>query len=285
MKNYLIAFLLFIQMNLTYSQQGGEFLRFEFSNSMFPHILRNDGHIYRDSHFPKDLHYSDSTTLCYVPKNFKPKKKINLVVYFHGWYNNVDSSNKQFKLSEQFEKSGVDAILVMPEGPKNAPDSFGGKLEEKNVFKNFCDELIGKLSAPFNHKFEIDKIILAGHSGAYRVISFILLHGGLNDNIHSVILFDGLYGQTEKYSYWLDHYRGNFINIFTPDGGTKGESENLMKCLSAWNIDYSFVDENSLTPEILSKNRIVFIASQLGHNEVIATKNQFEQFLKTSISK
>lgn len=254
--------------------------RFQFSNSMFPHELRKAGHTYRDKHYPADLHYSDSAVLCFVPKNFSAKKKINLVVYFHGWHNNIDSANAQFKLVEQFTDSNADAILVMPEGPKNAPDSFGGKLEEKDNFKLFCDELSTKLSGEYNQNFEIDKIVLAGHSGAYRVISFILLHGGMTDNISAVILFDGLYGQTEKYSYWLDHYSGKFINIFTPEGGTKGESENLMNCLDAWKIDYRFVKEDSITKEILMKHRINFISSELGHNEVISARKQFQLFLE-----
>lgn len=279
---YKIYFLLFVQFLIStiYSQPEAKLRRFQFSNSMFPHELRKDGHAYRDRHYPADVHYSDSAVLCFVPKNFSAKKKINLVVYFHGWHNNVDSANAQFKLVEQFADANADAILVMPEGPKNAPDSFGGKLEEKNIFKLFCDELLLKLSSEFKSEFEIDKIILAGHSGAYRVISFILLHGGMTDNISTVILFDGLYGQTEKYSYWLDHYNGKFINIFTPDGGTKSESENLMNCLDAWKIDYRFVKEDSLTKEILMKNRITFISSELGHNEVISARKQFQLFLE-----
>lgn len=281
MKTILFSIILLSSLLTTNAQTNGDLLRFQFSNSMFPHDLRKDGHTYRDRHFPKELHYSDSTVLCFVPKNFVKKKKINLVIYFHGWYNNVDSSNNQFKLAEQFANSEADAILVMPEGPKDAPDSFGGKLEEKSSFKNFCNELIANLSQHFSENIEIDKIILAGHSGAYRVISLILLHGGVTDKINSVILFDGLYGQTEKYSYWLDNFKGRFINIYTPDGGTKGESENLMTCLDAWNIKYTFVNGDNFTEDDLGKNRIIFISSQLGHNEVIAANNQFELFLKS----
>jgi hypothetical protein len=49
-------------------------------------------------------------------------------------------------------------------------------------------------------------------------------------------LFDGLYGYIEKYTYWLDHYGGRFINIYTKNGGTKEESENLMECFDSWKV-------------------------------------------------
>ncbi len=115
---------------------------------------------------------------------------------------------------EQFHSSEKNAILVLAEGPKNSPDSFGGKLEEKNVFKLLVEEIIDTLENVYESDLEYRNIGLAGHSGGYRVIAFILLHGGLTDKINEVILFDALYADVEKYSYWLDHYYGRFINIY-----------------------------------------------------------------------
>ena len=66
------------------------------------------------------------------PKDLSTTEKINFVVYFHGWNNNIDSACAQFDLIEQFCESNKNAIFVFPEGPKNSPDSFGGKLEEKD---------------------------------------------------------------------------------------------------------------------------------------------------------
>ncbi len=74
----------------------------------------------------------------------------------------------------------------------------------------------------------VGNIILARHSGAYRVISFCLMRGGLTNNISDVMLFDALYGQAEKYAHWIDNYKERFINIYTDSGGTKNETENLM---------------------------------------------------------
>ncbi|MFX8393404.1 hypothetical protein ABTL67_20085, partial [Acinetobacter baumannii] len=44
-------------------------------------------------------------------------------------------------------------------------------------------------------------IIIAGHSGAYRVMSYILLYSQYD--CKSIILFDALYAQTEKFAMYL----------------------------------------------------------------------------------
>jgi len=60
------------------------------------------------------------------------------------------------------------------------------------------------------------------------------MRGGLTENIKEVYLFDALYGDTEKFSYWLDHQKGKIINIYTEHGGTKQGCENLMADLTGW---------------------------------------------------
>jgi hypothetical protein len=256
--------------------------KFQMKNSPFPHKLRTNGHTYKNEFFDLENHYSDSTVLVYVPKNFKLSDSIDFIFYFHGWYNNIDTACKQFNLIDQFENSGTNAIFVFPEGPKNSPDSFGGKLEEKAKFNDLVLELKEILKNKFQYSFEIDKITLSGHSGAYRIISYILLHGGNTDNISAVYLFDALYADVEKYSYWIDHFKGKFINIFTENGGTKSESENLMLCLNAWQIPFTFLETDDFTVDDLKTNRIIFISSKLSHNEVINTKYQFQKFIESN---
>lgn len=273
-------------MNATFAQEldysdYGSLYRFELANAPFPDDERAGGHTYSDKHYPKEIHYNDSTTLAFIPDYYDVKDSIDIIVYFHGWGNNVDNVLKKFKLIEQLYGSNRKAVLITPEGPKNAPDSFGGKLEESGRFKLFVEEVLAKLSTILNTKLTSRNIILAGHSGAYRVMSYILLHGGLTEQINEVYLFDGLYADVEKYSYWLDHYDGRFINIYTPSGGTKNLSENLMIDLKAWKIPFTFIDGDEFTNEQLQSSRILFISSQLKHSEVVSSQDQLQRFLET----
>ncbi len=262
--------------------QYGELFVTQFSSAPFPHPDRANGHLYNNQTFSAQEHYSDSSVAIFIPKGFKPTAKINIVVYFHGWNNNIDSACAQFKLIEQFSESKKNAIFVFPECPKNSPDSFGGRMEERDGLKNLVADVLKFLKQQRKIKTEqVGKIILAGHSGAYRVISFCLMRGGLTKNISDIILFDALYGETEKYSYWIDHYKGRFINIYTDSGGTKNESESLMSDLEGWKIPYLSKEEKDVNNNDLVKNRIIFIHSELSHNEVIGANNQFRTFLST----
>ena len=252
------------------------------SHAMFPHEKRANGHTYEGKSYPADVHYSDSTVAIFVPKSFRPAEATNLVFYFHGWRNNVDDTFAKFKLAEQFAASGVNAVLVLPEGPKNAPDSFGGKLEEAGVFASLVGDVLAALRARgAAGETRPGDIVLAGHSGAYRVMAFILTRGGLTENIREVYLFDALYGQTEKFAHWIDHSSGRLVDIHTPEGGTRAESVSLMEDLMAWGIPFLAVTEDAVTPELLRRNRLVFIGSSLPHDDVVAAREQFRTLLST----
>ena len=122
-------------------KQYGEVIISELSNAPFPHQKRVSGHTYNNKSYSFEEHYNDSTVLIFIPKGYKAETDNDFVIHFHGWYNNADSVLNQFKLIEQFSESGKNAILVVPQGPKNAPDSFGGKLEDENGFLRFMNDV------------------------------------------------------------------------------------------------------------------------------------------------
>jgi hypothetical protein len=252
-------------------------------HTMFPHEKRAQGYTYEGKAYPADVHYADRTVAIFVPKGFRASDATSLVFYFHGWRNDVDDTLAKFKVAEQLAASGVNAVLVLPEGPRNAPDSFGGKLEETGVFAKLVDDVLATLKARgIVESVRPGSIVLAGHSGAYRVIAFILTRGGLAANVREVYLFDALYGQTEKFAHWIDHSSGKLIDIYTAEGGTRQQSLDLMDDLRAWEVPFASVPESAVTPEILQKNRLVFIDSPLAHDDVVAKNGQFRAFLEAS---
>jgi hypothetical protein len=255
----------------------------QFSSAPFPHPDRAQGRFYNNQTFSARAHYSDSSVAIFIPKGFAPEKSIDLVLYFHGWNNNIDTACAQFQLIEQFVESKKNAIFIFPEGPKDSPDSFGGRMEETGGLKNLVNDVLNYLKKENRIKTEnAGKIVLAGHSGAYRVISFALMRGGMTKNISDVILFDALYGQTEKYAYWIDRYKGRFVNIYTDSGGTKNESENLMADLKGWGKTFFAKEEKDLSLTELKNNRLIFIHTDLTHNEVLAVRRQFRDYLLSS---
>src|SRR5258708_3428246 len=209
----------------------GEVLIVHLVSAPFPHPDRAEGHKYKDKLYDAKTHYSDDTVGIFIPKGFRETGKIDFVVHFHGWNHNVEGTLREYKLADQFIESGRNAVLVVPQGPRDAPDSFGGKLQDPDGFKRFMNEVADTLrqkSALKKKDFTIGQIVLSGHSGGYQVISSIVARGGLSAKVQEVWLFDALYAQTDKFLAWFDQGHGRLINIYTDHGGTKEQTEQMM---------------------------------------------------------
>jgi hypothetical protein len=63
--------------------------------------------------------------------------KIDLVFWFHGWNNNIDTAIKFYEIEKQFIESKRNAILVMVETAKNAPDSLWREIRKSRCVQSF----------------------------------------------------------------------------------------------------------------------------------------------------
>jgi hypothetical protein len=270
---------------LDHYSQSGELLLVHLSSAPFPHPQRAEGHKYKDQFFSAAEHYSNDTVAIFIPRNFQENDKIDFVVHFHGWNNNVEGVLKKYQLIEQLIASGRNAVLIVPQGPYNASDSFGGKLEDPDGFRRFMkdvQDILRQKSALKNKEFTLGNIILSGHSGGYQVISSIVDHGGLTDHVKEVWLFDALYARTDKFLAWWDKSHGRLIDLYTEHGGTKGETESLLATLKDRGTALFSAKDTDATPTNLRENRILFIFTDLPHDDVIHKRKVFELFLNTS---
>jgi hypothetical protein len=267
-----------------YAPQG-ELLLAHLASAPFPHLQRAKGHKYKDQFYAVAEHYSNDTVAIFIPKGFRETGHIDFVVHFHGWQNNVETVLGRYQLIEQLVASRRNAVLVVPQGPCNAPDSFGGKLEDPQGFARFMNEVADTLRSKSMLKlrpFVLGSIVLSGHSGGYQVISSILDHGGLTSQVKEVWLFDALYARTDTFLAWWDKSRGRLIDLYTEHGGTKEETERLMAALKERGIPFFATKETQPTPIDLRQNRLLFLFSDLPHDEVVDKHKAFEQFLTTS---
>ena len=267
----------------TYRAEG-QLIVTQLLSAPFPHPKRAEGHRYHDEMFSAKEHYSDSTVAIFIPKNFRETGRIDFVVHFHGWRNHVAGVLRHYQLIEQLVASRRNAVLVIPQGPYDAADSFGGKLEDPNGFKRFMDDVIATLRhepSLTRHDFALGNILLSAHSGGYEVLAAILDHGGLPDHIREVWLFDALYAHTDNFLAWSKN-GGRFLDIYTDHGGTKSETEQLMATLKQRQTSFLSVSETNLDSAQLSTNHLVFVHTDLAHDDVLDKHHTFQDFLETS---
>ena len=265
------------------NSDGLNILHITSAHTSFPDTARAKGHLYKNVLYDAATHYQDSTVLIITPMHLDAMKKVDIIFWFHGWGNNVDSAAIRYGLTSQFGASHLNAVLVLAETTYDAPDSYGGKLENKDVFKELVNDVLVKLRKEklIGRKCMPRNILLAGHSGAYRVMASILQIGGLP--IKETILFDALYAETGKYLDWIKaDSKHRFINIYTDNGGTDEETNNMLKSLKIEGITYNTMNEASLNSQMISENRILIIHSLRKHNDIINQPDNFELFIENS---
>jgi hypothetical protein len=264
---------------------SGQLIITQFASAPFPHPMRAEGHKYHGELFAATDHYSDSSVAIFIPKGLRETGKLDFVVHFHGWRHHIGNVLPHYQPIEQLIESKRNAILIIPQGPYDAPDSFGGKLEDPGGFERFMAEVMATLrqkSGLQKKAFVLGNIILSGHSGGYQAISSILDRGGLTDHVAEVWLFDALYAHTDEFQAWFDKHHGRFIDLYTEHGGTKDETEKLMAALKQRGTSFFAGKEGEAKPAELQSNRLVFVFSELPHDDVLDKHRTFRGFLEPS---
>ena len=80
----------------------------------------------------------------------------------------------------------------------------------------------------------------------------------------------------------LERHQGRFLDIYTEHGGTKTETEKLMAQFKQRGTACFAGKESDAKPADLQTNKLVFLYSDLPHDEVVHKRQEFREFLKTS---
>jgi hypothetical protein len=254
------------------------------SNTSFPDSGRLKGHVGDGVFYNFKDHYSDSTVLIIAPKKLHADKVVDLIFWFHGWHNNVDSAAAYYQMVRQFIEAKINAVLILPEAAKDAADSYGGKLEKPGIFKSLVRDVLRSLKDKqiIGAHCNVGHILLGGHSGGGEVISYIVKNGLIE--IDEAVLFDALYSGTELFMKWIEKDTTHrFIHLYTDYGyGPKDESQKMLNLLRQKQISYLETEESVLTPLELQINKLVYIHSPHQHNDIIFNPDNFKIIFENS---
>jgi len=270
---------------LASGRPGYRIVHFSSTHNCFPDTARALGHLDGDKiQQPRAGHYDDSSVLLVIPDGLNVGKSVDLVFWFHGWHNNIDTAVRFYGLADQLAESGRNAVLVLPEAAKNAADSYGGKMRQDGMFKLLVGDVVDELKREgvVPREAVSGHVVVAGHSGAYSVIADILDHG--QQPVDEVFLFDALYGHVDTYMRWAaagdEHH---FVHWFTNTGyGPDEMSDTMMLRLQQNDLSYGLCEEGSVNPDVLAGLRILFIHSPRTHNVIINNPDDFALLLRNS---
>lgn len=262
---------------------AGDVLLRPFESAPYPHASRENGFSSANGTFPKDPHYSDSTVGIVIPAGYVAGETVDYVVHFHGWGNHVSNVLERYNLPAQLAAAKVNAILLVPQGPKDAKDSGDGKLElDPDGFKRMIEEVTAFLLSEGKVRTNrVGKIVLTAHSGGYKVTARVLHHGGLTDHVSDVILLDASYGNLDDFvAYMAGHPDARLVSFHTKH--LDDENKELQGLLDKDHVPYRLVGESELSAGTVAPRGVTFISTTLPHDEVPMKKDFFALTVGTS---
>jgi hypothetical protein len=217
----------------------------------------------------EDQTYSDKRVLLFIPRGFDIRRPALIVVFFHGNQATLtrDVRDRQ-QVPRQLEQSGLNAVLVAPQFAVNAADSSSGRFWEPGVFGKFVDEAAEKLArlhgdAQARAAFGRAPVVIAGYSGGYNPAAYALAIGGINQRVHGVMLFDGLFAEIDKFADWLAGRPPAFF--FTAYGkAARSEHAELQRMLTDRGVSFG-----TTLPARLAPGSVTLLAAgdDVSHND------------------
>ncbi|MBE2254468.1 MAG: hypothetical protein IAE78_33375 [Myxococcus sp.] len=122
------------------------------------------------------------------PRAFKPATAVT-VIYLHGFFTDVDRAVLEHQLLAQFRDSGRNALFIVPEARSGRGDP---------IFWSDVKSLLAMVERRTRLK-PPERLVVVGHSGAYKTIVEWLAH----EPLEQVMLVDGLYGNDDEFRDWV----------------------------------------------------------------------------------
>lgn len=255
-----------------------------FASAPYPHPSRSQGHVYQRKLYDAATHYSNSNAGIFVPDRWGPQANaIDFIVHFYGWNHDIEKTFATYRLREQLIRSGRNAILVVPEGPTNAPDSGDGKLElDADGFKRFITDVATWLKAQgHSPTSNVGRIVLTAHSGGYGGAGGVLTRGGMNDAITDVILFDAAYGYYDAFAGWARQPNHHLLSIFTDDTST-GNAALMGKLQSPSPNLYVWIADTMTLAELKTRAPTFVLTTSVAHDELLQKYEWYSLFLQAT---
>jgi hypothetical protein len=228
--------------------------------------------------------YHDKTVVVFMPRHYRlPRnQRLDLVLHFHGHYNSAANAVREMQLREQLVDSRQNALLVAPQGPLNAQDSGGGKLEKDLGLLKFLTEVRQELQSPAASKAlgqqavprsaRVGRLIISAHSGGYKVTAACLEKGGFD--VSEVYLFDALYAESDVFRDWVLARAGQkklprhkLVSYYTDNGGTLAQNRALLAELRRRGVRALHEEkEGTLTRDQLTHGAAIFIHTGQQHS-------------------
>ncbi|MCA3011159.1 MAG: hypothetical protein INH41_02040 [Myxococcaceae bacterium] len=191
------------------------------------------------------------------PRRFSPATAVT-VVYVHGFFTDVDRAVLDHQLLTQFRDSGRNAVFVVPEARSGGRDP---------VLWPDVTELLAVVAQRTKQRLPA-RLVVVGHSGAYKTIVEWLSHAPLE----RVILVDGLYGNDDEFRAWVTSAEAKTRQLVLVGFDTQQRAEwFLARHPEAARLDDLPYLYDELPPQVRAARLVSFQSERFDHMGLVTT--------------
>jgi beta-lactamase class A len=211
----------------------------------FPHRQRRRGFKASDGTlYPYHPHYDDNSIVVVLPSTFQETAGgTNVIVHFHGEMGDNMAALEADQMPQALADQKINAILILPQGPYRARDSFGGKMTDEGGLKRLMEDLLATMKREKIIKTDrLNRLILSAQGFGYQAAASAVKRGGEESHITDLFLWDALNGSPEAFRTWLVRGDGVLHAAYTSDAGkehvrfeqtVKGDAKKRLRLVAA----------------------------------------------------
>jgi hypothetical protein len=220
----------------------------------------------------------DPSVRIFVPDGHRDRGAEDVVLHFHGHNTTLAGTLASQHYQEQLWASGVNALLVVPQGPVSAASGNFGKLMNPANTAALLEEVLvvlfrdGKIRAPV-----LDELVLTSHSGGYLAVAANAASAALPTR--QIDLFDSLYGAIPTYQAFAVAH-GKLRSNYTSAGGTLANNQALAATLDGLGV---VVSETATFPALRDAESVIYFADTT-HDRSTRLENTYAEQLRFGAS-
>ncbi|MFV8755327.1 hypothetical protein ACNOYE_32655 [Nannocystaceae bacterium ST9] len=172
--------------------------------------------------------FTDARVRIFVPDDMRDVGVQDLIVHFHGHSTELNATLAGHRYEQHLCASGVNGILVVPQGPLNAASGNFGKLMDPGGLAALVQQVMvvlyreGSIVSP-----KLGELVLTAHSGGYVAVATNLDPAVNPLTVDHVHLYDSIYGYASRFVDYVEA-GGMLRSNYTPFGGTVEQNQQVI---------------------------------------------------------
>jgi beta-lactamase class A len=197
---------------------GGRWGIYRSAAAPFPHGKRSGGSRAADgTRYPYHPHYDDNSIVVVVPDTFQETDEgTNVIVHFHGTMGDNMNSLEQDRMPRAMAEANINALLVLPQGPYRARDSFWGRLTDEGGLSRLVEDMLATMQKEkVIQRARLNHLILSADGSGVPAAALALRRGRLESHVGEGFLYDTLEGDPGVFRDWLEKGRGRLYAVYS----------------------------------------------------------------------